>query len=243
MGLEPVSSTMSIRRIKTMSKFAALLLVVLTSLSGSLLAQPFEEGTHYQSIGVAVSVPEDRVEVIEAFAYPCPACRNFYPMISRWEHEAPEFVDFQRLPVPLQRGWELFALGFYTAEVMGVNHDEAHGAVFKALHEDRKRINGIEDIADIYSQFNVTAESFVNTAQSFAVDARMRKNRTDVGRFGIRQTPTVIVQGKWRLTPRNFESFDQMLDALDYLVAMEAEALGLSEDGEVPASAEETTGE
>ncbi|NBD94882.1 MAG: thioredoxin domain-containing protein [Gammaproteobacteria bacterium] len=226
-----------------MTKSAALFFFALAGLSSSLMAQPFEQGTHYQRIGVAVAAPEDRVEVIEAFAYPCPACRNFYPIISRWEHDAPEYVDFQRLPVPLQRGWELFALGFYTAEVMGVNHDDAHGAVFEALHEERKRISGIEDVAEIYSQFDVTAESFINTSQSFAVDARMRKNRSDVGRFGIRQTPTVIVQGKWRLTPRNFESFDQMLDAVDYLVAMEAEALGLSEDGEASAKVEETAGE
>lgn len=210
-------------------------------LSGSLIAQTFEEGTHYQRIEVAVTAPEDRVEVIEAFAYPCPACRNFHPFISRWEQSAPDYVDFERLPVPLQRGWELFALGYNTAEVMGVNSDEAHAAVFKALHEERKRISGIGDIAEIYSQFDVSAESFVNTAQSFAVDARMRKNVSDVGRFGIRQTPTVIIQGKWRLTPRNFESFDQMLDALDYLVAKEADALGLTGSDEAPVESEEAT--
>ena len=226
-----------------MPKLVALFCFALTTLPASILAQPFEEGTHYQRIGVAVNAPEDKVEVIEAFAYPCPACRNFSPLISRWEHAAPEFVDFQRLPVPLQRGWELFALGYYTAEVMGVDSDEAHGAVFKALHEDRKRIRGIEDIAEIYSQFNVSAESFVNTAQSFAVDARMRKNRSDVGRFGIRQTPTVIVQGKWRLTPRSFESFDEMLSAIDYLVAMEAEELGLTDDDDSTAEVEESAGE
>ena len=226
-----------------MVKSAPLFFLALIGLSGSLLAQPFQEGTHYQRIGTAVSAPEDRVEVIEAFAYPCPACKNFYPLIGRWELEAPELVDFQRLPVPLQRGWELFALGFYTAEVMGVNQDDAHGAVFKALHDERKRIGSFEDIAEIYSQFDVTTESFVNTSQSFAVDSRMRKNQSDVGRYGIRQTPTVIVQGKWRLTPRNFESYDQMLAALDYLVAMEAEALGLAEQDEELEIADETAGD
>lgn len=221
-----------------MLKYAASL-AGLVLFATPLLAQPFEEGQHYHRIGSPVAAPEDRVEVIEAFAYPCPACRNFMPHITDWEDEKPEFVDFSRLPVALQPGWDLYARAFYTAEVMGVT-DEAHEAMFHAVHDERRRFEDIEEIADFYSDFDVGRESFLNTSESFAVDSRMRQNRNDVRGFGIRGTPSVIVQGKWRVSPNEFESYQQMIEAIDYLVAREAEELGL--DGENAAAEEGTDG-
>ncbi len=214
-----------------MTRFAPIALAALWIVSVTAVAQPFEEGTHYQAIGTPVSVDDDRVEVIEAFAYPCPACNTFHPHISDWEQRQPEFVDFKRLPIGLQRGWDLFARAYYTAQIMGLG-EEAHDAVFKALHEEGRQIRNFEDIAAIYTDFDVTTESFINTSQSFAVDSRMRRNQSDVNRYGIRQTPTVIVQGRWRVTPANFNSFEQMLEAIDYLVAREAEQLDLEANGD-----------
>jgi len=202
--------------------------VLLTLTGASAQAQTFVEGTHYQRIeGPAVTV-DDRVEVVEAFAYPCGACRNFLPYITNWEESKPEYVDFQRRPVPLQQGWEVFVLGYYTAQVMGLDIHEVHPAVFRAVHDERRRIRNLEDLADIYAEnSDSTAESFVATAGSFAVDSHMRRNRSDLVKFGVRSTPTVVVQGKWRVNPGAFESYDQMLDAVDFLIDMEAEALGL----------------
>lgn len=211
---------------------AIFLFALLGSLvSATAIAQPFEEGTHYQRIdGPGVPI-EDRVEVIEAFAYPCGACRNFLPHITGWEEELPDYVDLQRRPVPLQQGWELFVLGFYTAQVMGLPFEDVHAGVFRAIHEERQRISSLDDLADIYaSNGDVSAESFVNTAQSFAVDSSVRKNSTELARYGVRSTPTVIVQGKWRVSPNGFGSYEEMLTAIDFLVEREATELGLNEN-------------
>lgn len=215
---------------------STILLALLGSLvSATALAQPFEEGTHFQRID-GPNVPiEDRVEVIEAFAYPCGACRNFLPHITSWEEQLPDYVDLQRRPVPLQQGWELFVLGFYTAQVMGLPFEDVHEAVFNAIHDERQRIRNLDDLADIYvNNSDISAESFVNTAQSFAVDSNVRKNQSDLVRFGVRSTPTVIVQGKWRVSPNGFSSYDEMLAAIDFLVEREAAELGLnvSESGD-----------
>jgi protein dithiol oxidoreductase (disulfide-forming) len=222
----------------------ATIIAMLVALAGTAQAQPFEEGKHYQRIGTPVTTPDDRVEVIEAFAYPCPACRSFLPIITEWETNKPDYVDFSRLPVGLQQGWDLFARAYYTAEVMGLG-EEAHAAVFRAVHDERRPVRRFEDIAAIYEEFDVSTERFVNTSQSFAVDSRMRRNRTDVSRYGVRQTPTMIVQGRWRLSPGNFDSYQEMLAAIDYLVEREAQALGLQTnnteeqaDADVPAVVE-----
>ncbi len=207
--------------IQTATKTA---LLGLTLLIFSVRVQAFDEGVHFERIGSPVEARTDRVEVVEAFAYPCPACYTFHPIIERWAAEAPDHVHFSRLPIALQRGWDLFALAYYTADVMNID-EAAHAAVFRAIHDERRRIRNFEDIAAIYGDFGVDPAEFMATAESFAVDARMRRNRADVTRFGIRQTPTMIVQGKWRVVPGAFASYQEMLDAVDFLVAREAELL------------------
>ncbi len=219
-------------------KAIATLAGLLVLISLPVAAQTFEEGRHYTRIGVPTAVSEDRVAVVEAFAYPCPACRNFLPIIKEWEADAPEYVDFSRLPIALQRGWDVFARAYYTARVLGLG-DDAHEAVFKALHDERRQIRNFEDVAAIYSDFGVDTSAFVNTAQSFAVESQMGRNRGDVSRYGIRGTPTMVVQGKWRVSPGDFDSYQDMMAAVDYLVEREARALGLlNGDGDDGAQAE-----
>ncbi len=212
----------------------------LVVLAGSAMAEQFREGEHYQRIGTPVSVSGERVEVIEAFAYPCPACRNFLPHIKSWEEEQDGNVDFRRLPIALQRGWDLFARAYYTAQVVGVD-EGAHEAMFRALHDERRQFRSFEDVAEFYSDFGVEKEAFINTSESFAVDSRMRQNRNHVRQFGIRSTPTVIVHGKWRVQPNNFGSYSEMMEAVKYLVEREAanlEAAGEGAEAEVGEDAE-----
>ncbi len=213
-------------------KNLAQLLVASTLLIAAVpvAAQNFEEGRHFHAIGSPASAPTDRVEVIEAFAYPCPACRVFLPIITQWSEDLPDHVELTHMPVPLQPGWEVFARVYYTADVLGLGHD-AHEALFKALHDERRQFRSIEDIAAVYADFGVSEEEFVSTSQSFAVDNRMRRNRNEVRRFGVRGTPSMIVQGQWRLSPNDFSSYEEMLAAVDYLVERETAELDLPANG------------
>lgn len=204
--------------------------LMLATFSGSTLASEFEQGRHFHAIGSPTSPPTDRVEVVEAFAYPCPACNSFLPIINRWAEQLPDDVTLSHLPVGLQPGWDVFARVYYTADVLGLGA-EAHEAMFRALHEERRQFRSIEDIAEVYTEFDVDVEEFVSTSQSFAVDGRMRRNRNEVMRFGVRGTPSMIVQGKWRLSPTDFNSYEQMLAAVDYLVERELAALDRADNG------------
>jgi len=214
-----------------MRKLLNILAVAALLVGTPLYAQNWEEGQHYQRVGNPVAMPDDRIVVIDAFGYPCPACRRFLPFLDAWSENLPDHVELQHLPVVLQPGWDLYARAFYTASVMGVA-DQAHEAMFKALHDERRQFRSFEDIAGFYSDFGVEPSTFINTSESFAVDARMRQNRNDVRTFAIRGTPSVIVHGKWRVSPNGFQSYDEMLEVVSYLVDREAEELGLNEGEE-----------
>lgn len=206
--------------------------------SGSLMAQPFEEGKHFDRIGSPVAMPEDRVVVTDGFAYPCGACRRFLPYVTTWAENTPDHVEVEHLPIALQPGWDLFVRGYYTAQVMGVA-DETHEAMFQAVHDERRQFRSLEDIAEFYAEYGVDADSFINTSESFAVDAKVRQNRNDVRTYGIRGTPTVVVQGKWRVSPGGVKTYEEMLEVVEFLVEREAEALGLADSGDEGADAQE----
>lgn len=212
-----------------MTKRIYLMAILALALVPNLLfAQSFEEGRHYTALEAPTNVPTDRVVVTEAFAYPCPACRNFLPIITDWADNAPSFVEVERLPIVLRPSWEPFARAYYTAQSMGLGH-EAHEVTFKALHDERQPIRSMRDIGELYESFGVDADAFVATSESFAVESQMGRNRTEVRRFAVRSTPSVIVQGKWRMNLNEFGSYQEMMQAVDELVAREAELLDLSE--------------
>lgn len=207
-------------------RLAALLLALAACCGGTVQAQglvPYQEGLHYFKIDQASAVPADKVEVVELFSYLCTHCYTFDPYMNRWAEKAPDYVDFRRLPVVFGRSsWEIYARGYVTAEIMGLG-DRAHEAMMERLWKEKKILRSIEEIADFYTQFGVDKAKFLSTAKSFAVDGRIRKDQQLVRDYGITGTPSVVVNGKYRIVGNAaIPSFDAMLDVVDYLVGIEA---------------------
>jgi thiol:disulfide interchange protein DsbA len=212
-----------------MKRLAALLLAIAAMATGPVQAQglvPYQEGLHYEKIDQASAVPGDKVEVAELFSYLCTHCYTFDPYIERWAQKAPEYVEFRRLPVVFGRSsWELYARGYVTAEIMGLPN-EAHTAMMERLWKEKKILRSLDEIADFYTKFGADKEKFLSTARSFAVDGRIRRDQQLVRDYGITGTPSVVVNGKYRVVGNAaIPSFDAMLDVVDYLVGIEASKL------------------
>lgn len=207
----------------------ALVAATLLLPSTAVLAQnpKYQEGIHYFKIDQAAAPSADgKVEVIEAFSYLCPHCNTFEPFISNWLERKPEHVKFTRMPVIFgRRTWELYARGYVTAEMMGVA-EEAHGPLMDALYKEKKVMRNMEELAEFYAQFGITASEFVATSQSFAVDARLRKDQRLTQSFGVSGTPTMIVNGKYLIRGgQAVPNYDTMLEVVDTLIAQEAAAM------------------
>jgi thiol:disulfide interchange protein DsbA len=212
-----------------MSRLAALLLVVTTVVAGPVRAQglvPYQEGLHYAKIDQASAVPADKVEVVELFSYLCTHCATIDPYINNWAAKAPDHVEFRRIPVVFGRSsWELYARGYVTAEIMGAP-EAAHTAMMDRLWKEKKILRSLDEIAGFYAQFGLDKDKFLSTARSFAVDGRLRKDQQLVRAYGITGTPSLVVNGKYRVSGNAaLPSFDAMLDVVDYLVEIEASKL------------------
>ena len=206
----------------------SIVLAALLMLGGAVQAQtdkpaPYQEGLHYFLIDKAPAEASENAEVTELFSYLCTHCYTFETYVEGWLKRKPENVAFRRIPVVFGRSsWELYARGFVTAEMMSLP-EEAHDALMDRLWKEKKIIRSMDELADFYTRFGADKEKFLSTSRSFAVDGKLRKDQLLVQKYGIRGTPSMVVNGKYRVSGNAaVPSFDVILDVVDYLIEMDS---------------------
>ena len=163
--------------------------------------------------------PAGTVEVVEVFGYTCPACARFEPLVSAWKARQPAYVRFTPVAAPFGGPWMPYAKAFYAADSMDLVA-KTHDAMFQAVHVDRSLpAQGVTDeqIAAFYASHGANAQEFANTMSSFAVDARMKRATQFLQRSGVDATPTIVVDGKYRIA--SGQPYEDVLRITDHLVA------------------------
>jgi thiol:disulfide interchange protein DsbA len=161
------------------------------------------------------------------FGYVCPACNMFQPLMRAWEAKMPANVRFTYVPAQFGGTWDRYARAYYASEAMGLV-PRTHDLLYNAIHLEQtlkgeRGEDSVQDIAAFYARFGADPQQFASTMSSFAIDGKLRKAKQFTTRVAIEGTPTLIVDGKYRVLGRTRE--DQ-IRILDQLVAMEQAALG-----------------
>ena len=199
-----------------------LLLLLMPLLAGA--TEPVA-GTDYVEIpgGKPYAPLDGKVEVVEVFGYTCIHCAHFQPVVDTWLKKQPSSVRFTPLPAAFGGFWMPYARAYYAAaklRVLGKTHD----AMFKALHETGSlpiQNASDEEIAAFYKGYGADPKAFIVAMRSPATDLLLDRSRDFAMATGIEGTPTIVVNGKYRVTGR---SFDDTLRITDYLVARERAA-------------------
>ncbi|HUH90289.1 MAG TPA: thiol:disulfide interchange protein DsbA/DsbL [Lysobacter sp.] len=163
-----------------------------------------------------------KIEVVEVFGYTCPACANFEPLVSAWAAKLPADVEFTPLAAPFGGFWMPYAKAFYTAQSTGLLA-QTHEAMFKAIHLDRSLAHDANDqqIAQFYAQYGADPKQFASTMASFAINAKMSRAQQFLQRSGVDSTPTLVVDGKYRIINKSWE---ESLRVAEHLIAAERAA-------------------
>jgi thiol:disulfide interchange protein DsbA len=162
-----------------------------------------------------------KIEVAEVFGYPCIHCANLQPELNIWHQSMPADVRFEYVPAAFGGLWDEFAKAYFAAEAMGVRA-KTHDAVFNAFHVEHAIKTGTPDeVADLYGNLGVDRDQFLATMKSFGINAKIAKARQFAQRTGVTGTPTMIVNGKYRVNVTRDRGFAGMLSTVDYLVAQE----------------------
>ena len=190
---------------------------------------PPVEGIDYVAIpnGQPFDPANGQVEVAEVFGYVCPACNMFQPVVRAWKASLPADVRFTYVPAQFGGTWDRYARAYYAADAMGLV-PRTHDLLYNAIHLEQtlkgeRGEDSVQDIAAFYARFGADPQQFASTMSSFAIDGKLRKAKQFAQRSGIEGTPTLVIDGKYRVLGKTRE--DELRIA-DQLIAQERAALG-----------------
>jgi thiol:disulfide interchange protein DsbA len=225
-------------------KALAVALFSLVSFAGAAPAQPpaaaanWVEGKNYFLIAQPqpTNLPKGKVLVTEVFSYACPACNQFRPYMQKLVKSLPPNAVLDYIPASFNpaEDWPMFQLAYVTAQTLGIAN-MTHEAMYDAVWTTgelatmdgntlKSHMPTIEDAARFYQkQAGVPAAKFLETAKSFGVDTQVRHDEDLMKAYGIDRTPTLIVNGKYRVTVQEAGGPTQMVDVVNFLVHKESQ--------------------
>jgi thiol:disulfide interchange protein DsbA len=192
-------------------------------------AWQFQEGKNYMrlvptqpTVGGA-----DKIEVAEFFYYLCPHCYNFEPAIKGWAANKPANARFVQIPAMWNQILVLHGRMFYTNEILarnGIIADAAafNTAVYQEIHVRNNKLSSEAAIQKLFERFNVSADDFSRTWNSFEVDQKLRVAADLARRYSVNSTPTIVVNGKYRFGAQEAGSYPKVLEVIDELIVRES---------------------
>lgn len=218
---------------------ALLLTLTILALSAGARAATWTEGVQYSHIVPAqpTTAPKGKVEVLEVFSYGCPACNAFQPVVEKLRHALPANAQLAFLPAAFNpsEDWPMFQRAFLAAQALGIA-ERAHQAMYDAVWKTgelgitqpgtnrlKNPLPSIADAARVYARVaGVDAQQFVAMANSFGIDGKMRAADAQIVAMHVESTPTLIVNGKYRVVRDELKDNDELIELVRYLVAKES---------------------
>lgn len=129
----------------------------------------------------------------------------------------------------------MFQRAYYAAKLLGIDQ-RTHDAMFEAVWKTgelavvdaggrrlRQPPPSIEDAAKFYARAaGVKPEAFLAAANSFGVDVKMREADQLIKALQVDQTPTIVVDGKYRLTEASAGGDNRLIELVKWLVAQQS---------------------
>lgn len=159
------------------------------------------------------------VEVVEVFAYACGHCDRFQPMLAAWARTAGDDVRVHYLPAAYDPG-NAYARAYFALEALG-RVAELHPRLFDAIHREGSlpaRGASVAEVATFLAGEGLDRSAVTAAMSAPATDEKMNAAREFAMRSGLQGTPTLIINGKYRVQGR---SLGDSLRIAEGLIAME----------------------
>lgn len=199
-----------------MKRLAVLFALVIALLPVLAWSAPAVEGRDYALIedGAPYQPLAGRIEVAEVFAYWCDHCAQFQPMVEAWQRKLPKDVRLSYVPLPSGRD-DAFARGFFATQAAG-GLAKVHAPLFVAVHDEQlvPRNPSIDELSAWYGQRGLDAAKLRAAMASPALADRLAEAHQFAVRSGVEGTPTLIVNGRYRILGRSLEELLRNADAV-----------------------------
>jgi thiol:disulfide interchange protein DsbA len=197
--------------------------------ASAFAAEP-KNGVEYLTLPEAQNTDAGtKVEVTEFFAYYCPHCNRFEPLLAEWVKKQGANIVFKRVHVSGGAGVMPQQRLFYTLEALGLL-GQYHDKVFNAMHVEHLRLGSDEAVLDWAVKSGIDRARFVDAWNSFGVQAKLRRANAMMAAYRINEWPMVAIDGRFMTSPSQAgtgakapqtetEQQQDALQVMDYLVA------------------------
>lgn len=219
-----------------MGKIASFLFAIIGGVG--LLAAPSARpapaaGKDYSMLQTPQPVPVagGKVEVVEFFGYWCPHCNQFESTWESWVARQSKDVLIRRVPVDFGDPRLVpYSRIYYALEAVGKLDTKSskgtpmHSRMFDAIHgTDRfvlPRDAGQQQVrvADFMAKEGIDRTSFLNAYNSFGVNSNVMRASLQAKQYGVEGVPTLVVQGKYVVSPDEAGGYLRTLQTLNFLV-------------------------
>ena len=203
------------------SRLFALCLLWLLPLAALAQAMPAGMGIEYIPIADGKRWNEEpgTIEVAEVFAYGCSHCDDFHPLLTAWKRRAGEDVRLRYVPAVWYTD-DVYGRGYFAIEALG-RVTELHPRLFDAVHREGSlpaRGASLQEMATFLVAQGLDPAQVRTALTSADTTAKMNAAKAFAMQAGVRGTPTLIINGKYRVQG---SSLEQSLRIADALIAVE----------------------
>jgi len=200
------------------SRFAVMLLAVTSMFfsAGSIAQGAAAAKGKFIELTPAQATEPGKIEVIDFFSYGCGHCAAIEPLLAKWAKGQPADVVVRGVPVAFNAGMKPLQRLYYTLEAL--NRLDLHPKVFKAIHQEKKRLFTKAEIKSWIATQGVDAEKFDAAYESFGVSSKASRADQIVTAYRIQGTPSVAVGGRFVTSPSEAGGYQQTLDVAGDLI-------------------------
>jgi thiol:disulfide interchange protein DsbA len=163
--------------------------------------------------------------------------------MSKLQHSLPSNAQIVLLPASFNTSedWPMFQRAYFAAQSLGIA-ERTHQAIFDAVWSTgelaisdpaTRRLKStqpsLQDAARCYARISgVKPKDFLDAANSFSVDMKMRAADAQIIAMQVPGTPCIVVNGKYRVIMDSVGTSDELTDLVKFLVAKEGNHRGRS---------------
>ena len=178
----------------------------------------YRDGLDFQTLARPVNTEDaNKIEVTEVFWYGCIHCFRLEPMLEDWVASLPEDVNFNNVPAIWHPTMEIHARIYYASKALGVL-EQTHWPTFQRLNRNANALSSEEDILDFVEDLGIDREQYRRAFSSFGVNSQITQAQSKAQAYGIRGTPEIIVEGRYRISTEMTGTQQKMLDVAAWLV-------------------------
>jgi thiol:disulfide interchange protein DsbA len=190
--------------------------LLLASMPVAVAAEPMEDVDYVLIAPQPVSVP-GQIEVIEFFHYGCESCSRLEPQLQAWLKTLPKDTSFRRVPALRRTAWVPLTRVYFALEQLG-ELERLHAQVYRAVHEGGLNLGNSTELHAWAQKSGLDSVKLEEILDSSLVRTQVQRARDATVAYGIRATPSFVVDGKYMTSGSMVGSLEALLPTVDGLI-------------------------